>query len=76
MIDSIDPEINTNHVLNADLGTGDDSITLRADDLRNNDTVTGGSGIDTMVLTNQSRLYRIRSRQGYRDAKNEQLRKV
>jgi Ca2+-binding RTX toxin-like protein len=52
VIDSIDPEINTNHVLNADLGTGDDSITLRADDLRNNDTVTGGSGIDTMVLTN------------------------
>ena len=49
-------EINTNHVLNADLGDGNDSITLRADDLRNNDTVSGGSNVDTLVLTNASGL--------------------
>ena len=49
-------EIDTNHVLNANLGDGNDSITLRADDLRNNDTVTGGSNVDTLVLTNASGL--------------------
>ena len=68
-------EINTNHVLNANLGDGNDSITLRADDLRNNDTVTGGSNVDTLVLTNASGLSETGLGQGFRNAENQQLRK-
>jgi len=44
--------ISTDHRLNTDLGAGNDSITLRADDIENDDIVLGGTGTDTMVFTN------------------------
>ena len=48
--------ISTDHRLKADLGAGNDSITLRADDIENDDIVLGGAGTDTMVFTNHDGL--------------------
>jgi Ca2+-binding RTX toxin-like protein len=46
-------DVRFDHILNADFGIGDDELTLRARDLTNQDTLLGGEGIDTLILTNQ-----------------------
>ncbi|ABM40808.1 hypothetical protein Ajs_0558 [Acidovorax sp. JS42] len=46
--------VTADHILNANLGTGNDELTLRAQDLTTDDTVAGGSGSDTLVLTNET----------------------
>jgi len=55
-------EIEQDHRLNVKLGTGDDTLQMRAQDLQSNDTIQGGdnymtdtvNGYDTIVLTNES----------------------
>ncbi|MBE2262180.1 MAG: DUF4214 domain-containing protein [Burkholderiaceae bacterium] len=44
--------IDQDHELNADLGTGNDSLQLRAEDLQSDDTIDGGAGYDTIILSN------------------------
>ncbi len=46
-------DVRFDHVLDASLGNGNDEITLRARDLTSIDTVAGGAGSDTMILTNE-----------------------
>jgi hypothetical protein len=45
-------DVREDHWLNADLGSGDDLLILRAKDLTTDDVVAGGTGRDTLRLTN------------------------
>ncbi len=46
--------IDQDHELNADLGTGNDFLRLRAEDLQSDDTIDGGDGYDTIILSNST----------------------
>lgn len=47
-------DVRYDHFLNADLGTGDDRLILRAKDLTTDDLIIGNTGKDTLQLSNES----------------------